>query len=137
MPCRLWPCIRGSPYRVSPESQHAHLRPDVSTCNIFNMHNAFLSLINTTDPLVFGVLSVHGIGFVLPLSYWLDYATTPIANFKAADLRLTDRFYTLSVLPVMAVVYYGSYLSAYYAYRISPNRSISHTSKWINRITCK
>lgn len=73
---------------------------------------------------------MHGIGFVLPFYYWLHYATTPIANFKAADLRLTDLSYTLTVLPVMAIVYYGPYLSAY----LSPEPTTRHIAMWLWRL---
>ena len=73
------------------------------------------------------MLAMHGIGFVLPIFYFFHYIMTPIANFKAADMRLTDLSYTLSVLPVMAVTYYGPYLFGY----LSPKATTRHIAMWL------
>ena len=77
------------------------------------------------------MLAMHGIGFVLPVFFFFHYITTPIANFKSADIRLTDLSYTLSVLPVMAVTYYGPYLLGY----LSPGPTTRHIAMWLWRMS--
>lgn len=73
------------------------------------------------------MLAMHGIGFVMPLYYFLHYMTTPIVNFKATDMRLTDLSYTGTVLPVHAVAYYGHYLLGY----LAPEPTLRHIAIWV------
>lgn len=61
------------------------------------------------------MLSTHGIGVFFPIYYFLHYTLNPISTFAAADKRLTDRAYTFSVLPIMALAYYVPLLLAYCA----------------------
>lgn len=71
--------------------------------------------------------SWHGIGAIKSLYYFLHYITTPIAKFKAADMRLTDLSYTLSILPVMILSYYVPYLVSY----LAPKPTTRHAAMWL------
>ena len=76
-------------------------------------------------PLVFGLaLQCFGAGTILPLYYFFHYTSTPIANFKATDMRLTDLRFTFTVLPVIASVYYFPYLLAY----LAPSLRVRHAA---------
>ncbi|ERF70332.1 hypothetical protein EPUS_07597 [Endocarpon pusillum Z07020] len=66
-------------------------------------------------PFIFGLLAVNGIGVFFPLYYYLFYVLSPIATFAALDKRLTDRAFTLGVLPVLALSYYTPLFVAYCA----------------------
>lgn len=68
-----------------------------------------------------------GIGAVMPFYYFLHYITTPIANHKAADMRLTDLSHTRSILPVMALGYYTPYFLSYFA----PDLASRHAAMWV------
>ena len=66
-------------------------------------------------PFIFGLLSTHGIGVFFPVYYFLFYVLSPIATFAALDKRLTDRAFTLGVLPVLTLSYYAPLFVAYCA----------------------
>jgi hypothetical protein len=68
------------------------------------------------SPLVFGYnMQFFGIGVLMALYCFVHYVQSPIASFRARDLRLTDMGYTASVLPVLILTHYipiyGSLLS--------------------------
>lgn len=78
-------------------------------------------------PFIFGLLSTHGIGVFFPVYYFLYYTLTPIATFAALDKRLTNRAFTLSVLPVLAAAYYAPLFLAYCA----PDLRLRYYAVWI------
>jgi hypothetical protein len=53
------------------------------------------------------------IGATGPIFYFLHYIFSPIENFAALDMRLTDLLYTKSILPSMVL---GYYLPLYMSY---------------------
>ena len=71
--------------------------------------------------------SFRGVGVIIPLYYFIHYVTSPVANFNAADKRLTDIAYTMSVLPVMLVGFYMPYFLAY----LAPSLDLRHTGIWL------
>ena len=60
-------------------------------------------------------MQFYGIGVLMALYCFVHYVQSPVENFRAKDLRLTDMGYTASVLPVLILAHYvpnfGSYLS--------------------------
>ncbi|KAL9123289.1 MAG: hypothetical protein Q9187_000161 [Circinaria calcarea] len=78
-------------------------------------------------PFLFGIASMHGIGIVTPFWCFLHYILSPISNFSASDMRLTDLRYTLSVLPVMVLGNYIPYLVAF----LYPDFNIRHYGMWV------
>jgi hypothetical protein len=54
-----------------------------------------------------------GIGVVNPIYYFLHYAMSPIEKFKATDMRLTRRNYSLAILPSLILVYYLPLISMF------------------------
>jgi hypothetical protein len=73
------------------------------------------------------MFNLHGIGVVVPFYYFVHYILTPISAFKAADMRLTDMAYTTTVLPVMLVTYYMTYVDSY----LSPVLGHRHIAAWL------
>ena len=71
--------------------------------------------------------SFRGIGVIMPFYYFLHYVMSPVANFNAADKRLTDIAYTVSILPVMLVGFYMPYFLAY----LAPNLNLRYTGIWL------
>jgi hypothetical protein len=47
-----------------------------------------------------------GVGVVMAVYCFIHYIQSPVENFRARDLRLTDMSYTVSVLPAMIVAHY-------------------------------
>ena len=71
--------------------------------------------------------SFRGIGVIIPLYYFIHYVTSPVASFNAADKRLTDIAYTMSVLPVMLIGFYMPYFLAF----LAPGLDLRHTGIWL------
>jgi hypothetical protein len=66
-------------------------------------------------PLLLGYnMQFFGIGVLMALYCFVHYIQSPIENFRARDMRLTDMGYTASVLPVLVLAHYipifGCYL---------------------------
>ncbi|KAF3040702.1 hypothetical protein E8E12_005945 [Didymella heteroderae] len=58
-------------------------------------------------PLILGYnMQFFGIGVLMALWCLVHYIQTPIENFRARDMRLTDLSYTASVLPVILLTHY-------------------------------
>jgi hypothetical protein len=67
-------------------------------------------------PLLLGYnMQFLGIGVLMALYCFMHYVQSPIENFRARDMRLTDMSYTATVLPVLIAAHYipnfGSFLS--------------------------
>ncbi|KAJ4361867.1 hypothetical protein N0V83_010808 [Neocucurbitaria cava] len=67
-------------------------------------------------PLLLGYnMQFYGIGTLMALYCFAHYVQSPIENFRARDLRLTDMGYTATVLPVLVLAHYipnaGAFLS--------------------------
>ena len=60
-------------------------------------------------------MQFFGIGTLMALYCFVHYVQSPVENFRARDLRLTDMGYTATVLPVLILTHYipnfGAYLS--------------------------
>ncbi|KAH6633730.1 FAD binding domain protein [Boeremia exigua] len=80
-------------------------------------------------PIILGYnMQFFGIGVLMALWCFVHYIQTPIENFRARDLRLTDLSYTASVLPVMLLTYYLPSLISFSAW-VDPQ--IRHAADWI------
>jgi hypothetical protein len=59
-------------------------------------------------------MQTYGAGVLVPIYFFAHYVQSPIENFRARDMRLTDMSYTASVLPVLVLAHYvpnfGSFL---------------------------
>lgn len=59
-------------------------------------------------------MQTYGAGVLVPIYFFVHYVQSPIENFRARDMRLTDMSYTASVLPVLVLAHYipnfGSFL---------------------------
>ena len=51
-------------------------------------------------------MQFFGVGVLMALWCMVHYVQTPIQNFRARDMRLTDLSYTASVLPVILLTHY-------------------------------
>lgn len=51
-------------------------------------------------------MQFFGIGVLMALYCFAHYIQSPVSNFRARDLRLTDLGYTATVLPVMVLTHY-------------------------------
>lgn len=82
-----------------------------------------------TRPLILGYnMQFFGIGVLMALWCMVHYIQTPIENFRARDMRLTDISYTASVLPVMLLTHYlPNYVS--FSARVDPETR--HVADWI------
>ncbi len=58
----------------------------------------------------------------------VHYIQSPVENFRARDMRLTDLSYTASVLPVMLLTFYLPHFTSFSAW-IDPNTR--HAADWI------
>ncbi|KAE8390308.1 hypothetical protein BDV23DRAFT_183601 [Aspergillus alliaceus] len=63
--------------------------------------------------LLWGMLNMWGIAIVVPVYYFVYYLLTPLSTFDAADMRLTDRASTRTVLPTQLATHYATFLMAY------------------------
>jgi hypothetical protein len=73
-------------------------------------------------------MQFFGFGVLAALWYLVHYIQTPIENFRARDLRLTDLSYTTSVLPVILVTHYLPNFVQFSAW-IHP--TTRHAAAWI------
>jgi hypothetical protein len=73
-------------------------------------------------------MQFFGFGVLAALWYLVHYIQTPIENFRARDLRLTDLSYTASVLPVILVTHYLPNFVQFSAW-IHP--TTRHAAAWI------
>jgi len=79
-----------------------------------------MSLISTDTPCIqsavlWGLLNMKGIAIFVPVYYFAHYIAGSMAKFDARDMRLTDLSYTKSVLPVLGVTHYATFIIAYFA----------------------
>ncbi|KAH4112908.1 hypothetical protein HBI64_155590 [Parastagonospora nodorum] len=51
-------------------------------------------------------MQLIGMAVLLPIYFFIFYVQSPIENFRARDMRLTDMSYTASVLPAMILAHY-------------------------------
>ncbi|KAH8719235.1 FAD binding domain protein [Phaeosphaeriaceae sp. PMI808] len=80
-------------------------------------------------PLLLGYnMQFFGIGVLIALYCFIHYVQSPIGNFGAKDMRLTDMGYTASVLPVLAVAHYIPHFGSYLP---SLNPQTRHMWNWI------
>ncbi|KAF3006804.1 hypothetical protein E8E13_010424 [Curvularia kusanoi] len=80
-------------------------------------------------PLILGCSAqLFGGGVVMALWCLIHYIQTPIENFRARDMRLTDLSYSTSVLPVMLLAHYIPHLVSFSAW-IDPQTR--HIADWI------
>jgi hypothetical protein len=67
-------------------------------------------------------------GVLLALYCFIHYIQSPIENFRARDMRLTDMSYTASVLPVLILVHYIPNFASFSTY-LDPQ--MRHAWTWI------
>ncbi|PYH97264.1 FAD/NAD(P)-binding domain-containing protein [Aspergillus ellipticus CBS 707.79] len=79
------------------------------------------------NPLLFGMASFRGIGAIMPIYYFLHYTFSPTHKFLAADSRLTDLSFTISILPLTLLFFYHPFFLAYF----SPTLPLRHTGIWL------
>lgn len=84
----------------------------------------------STSALLWGMFNLHGIGVFAPIYNFTHYILTPLSSFKASDMRLTDLTYTKTILPIMGLVYYTTYLDSY----LSPVLPHRHIAAWLWRM---
>lgn len=77
--------------------------------------------------MIFGMASFRGIGAIMPVYYFLHFVFCPVQKFNAADLRLTDLAYTISILPMMLIGFYAPYFLAY----LGPTLTHRHIGIWL------
>jgi hypothetical protein len=81
------------------------------------------------SPLLWGYNSqFFGIGVLMAVYCFLHYIQSPIENFRARDMRLTDMGYTASILPILLLVHYIPNTAAFSSF-LDPQ--IRHTFNWI------
>ena len=73
-------------------------------------------------------MQFYGIGVLMSVYCFLHYIQSPIENFRARDLRLTDMAYTASVLLVLIVTHY---IPNYLAYSPWLDPETRHKWEWI------
>ena len=73
-------------------------------------------------------MQFYGIGVLMALYCFAHYIQSPIENFRARDLRLTDMSHTASVLPVLILTHYVPTYGAYLSF-IDPETR--HKWEWI------
>jgi hypothetical protein len=80
-------------------------------------------------PVILGYnMQFFGIGVLMALWCLVHYIQTPIENFRARDMRLTDLSYTASVLPVILLTYYVPHIASFATF-IDPQTR--HMADWI------
>ncbi|KAJ8117535.1 hypothetical protein OPT61_g1299 [Boeremia exigua] len=80
-------------------------------------------------PILLGYnMQFFGVGVLMGLWCWVHYIQTPIENFRARDMRLTNLSYTASVLPVMLLTYYLPHFVSFSAW-VDPQTR--HVANWI------
>ncbi|CAO2653295.1 Nn.00g027060.m01.CDS01 [Neocucurbitaria sp. VM-36] len=80
-------------------------------------------------PLLLGYnMQFFGIGTLMALYCFAHYIQSPIENFRARDLRLTDMGYTATVLPVLILTHYIPNFGAFLSF-IDPETR--HKWEWI------
>jgi hypothetical protein len=89
----------------------------------------FLELTAKDRPLILGYnMQFFGIGVLMALWCMVHYIQSPIENFCARDLRLTDLSYTASVLPVILLTHYLPNFASFVTYLDPQTR---HMANWI------
>lgn len=73
-------------------------------------------------------MQFFGIGVLMPLWCFVHYIQSPIENFRARDMRLTDLSYTASVLPVMLLTHY---LPTFVSFSAWIDPQTRHAATWI------
>lgn len=80
-------------------------------------------------PLILGYnMQFFGIGVLMALWCFVHYIQTPIENFRARDMRLTDLSYTATVLPVMLLTHY---LPTFVSFSAWVDPQTRHAADWI------
>ncbi|KAF2824862.1 FAD binding domain protein [Ophiobolus disseminans] len=80
-------------------------------------------------PLLLGYnMQFFGIGVLMAVYCFVHYIQSPIENFNAKDMRLTDMGYTASVLPVLILAHYIPNLGSFLPF-IDPQTR--HAWNWI------
>lgn len=87
------------------------------------------SYLTTIRPLIFGYnVQFFSVGVLMGGWCFLTYIQSPIENFRARDMRLTDLSYTATVLPVMLLTFYLPHFVSLSAW-IDPQTR--HAANWI------
>lgn len=73
-------------------------------------------------------MQFFGIGVLMALWCLVHYVQTPIENFRARDMRLTNTAYTATVLPVILLTHY---LPNSIAFSTWFHPSVRHAANWI------
>jgi hypothetical protein len=73
-------------------------------------------------------MQFFGVGVVMAVYCFIHYIQSPVENFRARDLRLTDMSYTVSVLPAMIVAHY---IPLYCSFLPSIDPQTRHMWNWI------
>lgn len=86
-------------------------------------------LIKRDRPLILGYnMQCFGIGVLMALWCMVHYIQTPIENFRARDMRLTDLSYTASVLPVILLTHY---IPNYISFTAALDPRTRHVANWV------
>jgi hypothetical protein len=73
-------------------------------------------------------MQFFGVGVLMAVYSFIHYIQSPVENFRARDLRLTDMSYTASVLPVMIL---GHYIPLYCSFLPDIDPQTRHMWNWI------